>query len=481
MSDTHPTSGGTSSDPRNAALVIGVLAVVAAFALSIGALVVAAGKGDGGGAGGSSAPSSVHVALSEFAIEPGEITIAEGGTLHVENTGATAHNVAVVDQDVATPDLAAGETAELSLAGLPPGDYTVICTIPGHESSGMTAPLTIVAGSGGEAETAAPAAAEGASAGGGHGSHSADTSDEEWARLDAVMEETIKAFPAETEGQGGQRLEPTVLDDGTKRFELTAEIVDWEVAPGQVVEAWTYNGMVPGPEMYVEVGDKVEIVLTNELPMGTDMHLHGVNIPNQSDGVAPLTQDLVMPGETFTYSFTADEVAVAMYHAHHHAQMTVPNGLLGMFYVGQVPIPRGRTIGGQPVPEDVEISQELAMVVNDAGNIGYALNGKSFPATAPIVGTQGDWILLHYANEGTQIHPMHLHQMDQIVVAKDGYPLDEPYAVDTLNVAPGERYSVLIEMENPGTWVWHCHILPHVESDEGMFGMVTAMVVEPRE
>jgi FtsP/CotA-like multicopper oxidase with cupredoxin domain len=45
-------------------------------------------------------------------------------------------------------------------------------------------------------------------------------------------------------------------------------------------------------------------------------------------------------------------------------------------------------------------------------------------------------------------------------------------------VAPGERYTVLINATEPGTWVWHCHILNHVESADGMFGMVTALVVE---
>jgi FtsP/CotA-like multicopper oxidase with cupredoxin domain len=142
-----------------------------------------------------------------------------------------------------------------------------------------------------------------------------------------------------------------------------------------------------------------------------------------------------------------------------------------------VPLPRGRTIGGDLVPVDVQVSQELPMVLNDAGVIGFSLNGKSFPATAPIAASTGDWILVHYFNEGTQIHPMHLHQFDQIVVAKDGYALDQPYLADTLNVAPGERYSVLVQLDKPGTWVWHCHILPHVERESGMFGMVTAVAV----
>jgi FtsP/CotA-like multicopper oxidase with cupredoxin domain len=118
------------------------------------------------------------------------------------------------------------------------------------------------------------------------------------------------------------------------------------------------------------------------------------------------------------------------------------------------------------------------MVLNDAGVIGLSLNGKSFPATQPYTGNVGDWVLVNYFNEGTQIHPMHQHQFDQIVVAKDGFVLDAPYATDTINVAPGERYTVLMQLSDPGVWVWHCHILPHVEQDTGMFGMVTAFIVE---
>jgi FtsP/CotA-like multicopper oxidase with cupredoxin domain len=118
------------------------------------------------------------------------------------------------------------------------------------------------------------------------------------------------------------------------------------------------------------------------------------------------------------------------------------------------------------------------MVLNDAGVIGLTLDGKSFPATAPIVVNEGDWIRVTYFNEGLQAHPMHLHGFEQLVVAKDGEPLDAPYAADTVLVAPGERYSALIHADVAGTWVWHCHILNHVESEQGMFGMVTALVVE---
>ena len=283
------------------------------------------------------------------------------------------------------------------------------------------------------------------------------------------MLETISSFPAETEGTGNETLEPTVLPDGTKQLELTAAVTPWEVEPGRVVDAWTYNGTVPGPMVHVEDGDRVRVVFHNDLPVMSDIHFHGVDVPNSMDGVAPITQDPVLPGESFTYEFTAEGPAVARYHAHAHGEMAVPNGLFAVFLVGELPL---------PLPAGATVDQEIPMVLNDAGVIGLSLNGKSFPATAPIAARAGDWVLIHYFNEGLQVHPMHLHQFDQLVVAKDGFPLDQPYYADTVLVGPGERYSVLVHLDDPGTWVWHCHILNHVERDTGMFGMVTAIVVE---
>ena len=61
-------------------------------------------------------------------------------------------------------------------------------------------------------------------------------------------------FPAETEGKGNQVLEPTILDDGTKRWELTASVIQWETEPGVTVEAYAYNGTVPGPQLRAERG-----------------------------------------------------------------------------------------------------------------------------------------------------------------------------------------------------------------------------------
>ena len=76
------------------------------------------------------------------------------------------------------------------------------------------------------------------------------------------------------------------------------------------------------------------------------------------------------------------------------------------------------------------------------------------------------------------MHPWHLHGMPMRVVARDGYPLAAPFLCDTLGVNPGERWDVIIDCEDPGAWAFHCHILPHAEGHDGMFGMVTALVIQ---
>jgi len=197
------------------------------------------------------------------------------------------------------------------------------------------------------------------------------------------------------------------------------------------------------------------------------IHFHGLLTPNTEDGVTFITQPPVKPGDTYTYTFTAQSTpAVGMYHSHHNAVTQVPDGLAGTFLVGHLPVPAG-----------VTVAQEQSMMLDDAGTIGLSLNGKSFPATAPFVAAQGDWIEVHYLNEGLMAHPMHLHGMAQLVIAKDGFPLAQPYDADTILVGPGERYSVLVHATEVGTWAWHCHILSHAEGPDGMFGMVTALVV----
>jgi len=282
------------------------------------------------------------------------------------------------------------------------------------------------------------------------------------AEMDAAHEARVKAFPAKTQGLGAQALIPKIVN-GVKVFELTAAAVQWEVEPGIRRAAFAYNGQVPGPTIRVTEGDRVRVVLKNTLPESTSIHFHGLVTPNSMDGVPFITQQPVRPAQTFTYEFEAKPAGTHMYHSHNGADQ-ITKGLLGAFIV--------MARGGEP-----KVDADIVMVIND-GPIGYTLNGKSFPATQPIVATRGQRIRIRYMNEGSIIHPMHLHGLVQKVVAKDGRMLAVPYLADTVNVAPGERYDVIVEANLPGVWALHCHILSHAESATGMHGMVTAVIVK---
>jgi FtsP/CotA-like multicopper oxidase with cupredoxin domain len=254
--------------------------------------------------------------------------------------------------------------------------------------------------------------------------------------------------------------------DGFKVFEVTCSEGPWEVNPGQIVQAMMYNGMVPGPEIRVTEGDRVRVVCKNEMSQSTSIHFHGVLVKNVMDGVPFITQDPIKTGGEFIYEFTARNPGSHMYHSHHNATEQVTKGLLGAFII------EAKDKSSEPA-----VDAEYTFILNDTG-AGLTINGKGFPYTQPLTAKLGQTIRVRYMNEGLLIHPMHLHGFPQEVIAKDGWVLPQPWKCDTLNVAPGERYDVLVVCDEPGIWAYHCHILSHAESAHGMFGMVTALIVE---
>jgi plastocyanin len=462
--DVPPPAPRSKPSPVGAGVFLAITGLLIALVLGVVVIgVVALIQDDGGSA--PAASTTVDVQLSEFAID-GELVAEEGDvTINVVNAGAIEHNLSVRETGAQTRNLQSRGVDQLDLGTLDAGTYSLYCTISGHAESGMEAELVVLP----EGE-AAPV--------GGEENMTAEQMDNMMvASMNAYLDPELSA----TEGVGNPILEPTILDDGTKLFELTAAVTPWEVSPGEFVDAWTYNGVVPGPQIKVDVGDNVQVMVTNNTPLGTDVHWHGIHTPNEQDGVSPFTQDPILTGETYLYEFVAEDPAIGMYHAHLHSQTSVINGMFAVFTIGENPIPRGQTVSGVTIPDDLELAWEKPLILNDAGVIGLTLNGKSFPATEKLVIDAGEWGQITYYNEGLTAHPMHLHQFPQLVYAKDGIPLDAPYWADTVNVAPGERYSVIFQAGDPGVWVYHCHILTHVERAEGMFGMVMAVVVNESE
>ena len=465
----EPQSSNRSNFLSTLALFGAGLAVMVAFLT----LAIYVTNDDTASASGSSGPNvavvatTVSATLSDYKITLDQSSIPTGPVnLVVTNTSAIAHNLSIKGL-AKTRDLTKGETQTLSLDSLEAGTYDLNCEIPGHKDLGMVAKLTVKAGdlgAGTKATTQVPSATSALS----------DSPDKvDWRALDKAHERVVQDFlagqPAKTEGLGNQPLAPSIEND-VKVFSLTAKVVQWEVKPGTRYEAWTYNGTVPGPEIRIKQGETVKVRLKNELPESTSIHWHGIEMKdNTQDGVTFVTQDPIQPGATYEYTLTPINCGSHMYHSHHAADAQVPLGLLGALIIDCTTT---------PVPAFAAHTTEYTEVLTD-GPLGFGINGKGFPATSPIVAKVGEKTLIRFMNEGLIIHPMHLHGHHFTVVAKDGNYLPQPYEADTLNIAPGERYDVIVTSLYTGVWAFHCHILTHAESPQGLHGMTTVWVVKP--
>jgi FtsP/CotA-like multicopper oxidase with cupredoxin domain len=118
------------------------------------------------------------------------------------------------------------------------------------------------------------------------------------------------------------------------KFALTARRATIELASGRTVQALTFDGRSPGPELRVRRGDLVEVTLANDdIPQGVTIHWHGVDVPNAEDGVAGVTQDAVLPGARHVYRFRAEQVGTFWYHTHQASSRDVRRGLFGTLVI----------------------------------------------------------------------------------------------------------------------------------------------------
>ncbi|MFD1363219.1 multicopper oxidase family protein [Lentibacillus salinarum] len=291
--------------------------------------------------------------------------------------------------------------------------------------------------------------------------------------------------------------------NGIKKYELTAEPVTQKFTDGFKAKAWGFNGSAPGPTLVAEEGDTVEITVHNSLPEATSVHWHGLEVPNDMDGV-PLVQDSpkIKPGESFTYKFTLEQSGTYMYHSHTKVSKQELMGLTGSFVI-------------QPKKQNEQVDRDIVMMLQEwtldgAGGHGdmnteqehqtgteeddtedaenekgvyevdpmgmepnmFTINGKSYPSTEPIKVKKGETVRIRFTNLSGNSHPMHMHGDDFKVVAADGNRINKSAQLEknTINVAAGETWDIEFTAENVGTWPIHCHKPHHTMNANGETG-----------
>lgn len=282
---------------------------------------------------------------------------------------------------------------------------------------------------------------------------------------------------------------PYVIRNGIKYFELIAEPVQREILPNLYINCWGYNGTMPGPTIVVFPGDYVQLRVYNRLPEDTSVHWHGVDVPNNMDGVPGIEPSpRIMPGQYFDYKFQiTNPPGTHMYHSHFNTARQEMLGLAGGFIIDDPGnrkirdyfillqefnvkgLPKGKIVPG------VYGIDPLSMDFNF-----FTMNGRCFPYTTPMEVSWGDNVRVRLANSSAQPHPIHLHGHQFAVGASDGnmIPSDRRIVKNTILVSSGETWDIEFTANNLGIWPFHCHIPHHITNNftKDIGGMLTTLV-----
>jgi FtsP/CotA-like multicopper oxidase with cupredoxin domain len=260
------------------------------------------------------------------------------------------------------------------------------------------------------------------------------------------------------------------IKDGRKEFHLIAGVVRTEFLPGRPVDAWGYNGMVPGPVIEIDEGDRVRIVVDNHLPEPTSMHWHGLEIPVDMDGAPGISQDPIPPGGRFVYEFDIHQSGTFFYHSHMPMQEMM--GMIGFFVIHPrkpehpvVDRDFGLILQEWDLRPNNTVPNTLAMEFN-----WLTMNGKAGPATTPMIARTGERVRIRLVNLGMDHHPIHLHGNTFVVTGSEaGRAPESTWAPgNTVLVGVAQARDIEFDAKYEGDWMVHCH-MPH----HGMNQMVS--------
>lgn len=322
-----------------------------------------------------------------------------------------------------------------------------------------------------------------------------------------------------------------------REIDLDVQIVPHEIVPGYSFHALAFNGQVPGPEIRLKEGEWVKVNFTNKTELLHTIHWHGVDLQYENDGVPYATQHPVMPGATFEYRFQAIPAGTRLYHCHFGTLLHMQHAMHGALIIEPEEDPIKEEFGytrdytlvlstfdTNAARDDMnfmlermkqrlwlmregkldartlavfESKEAMFEAIEDGWDPPYlpnrnqkraaaqlehnffAINGKGYPLTEPLMIRRGEAIRVRLVNGGSLVHHMHLHGHQFWTVAKDGNLLISPIQMNTVKIGPGETIDIVIEGYNPGYWTFHDHDTSRV-TNNGMYpgGMLTLLIYE---
>lgn len=318
-------------------------------------------------------------------------------------------------------------------------------------------------------------------------------------------ESPVPARPNDNRTPAG-RLSGGVL---TLSLDLTETLWRPEGASGRAIPTFAFAEAgkapsIPGPLIRVDEGIEVRATLHNRLDRSAVIHgLH------DHDGAADSV--VLAAGESRLVAFRAETPGTQLYWA----RTTTSGRIIGrnedsQLVGGFIVDPRG---GVRPAGERVMLITVFDDTVLAPGFTNdhfqaFALNGLSWPYTERVQGTQGDTLHWRVINGSDHFHPMHLHGFFFTVESHGSFLRDTIYAVSdrreavTEALRPGSGIALSWIADRPGNWVFHCHLIAHIDPalradrstnampashgpghshmDDAMAGLVVAITIRAR-
>src|SRR6202789_869406 len=243
--------------------------------------------------------------------------------------------------------------------------------------------------------------------------------------------------------------------------DVTLEIAPYtlEASPKHRIRTVAYNGQIPGPLFRMREGEPQSVEIRNLTQDAEVVHWHGLYLPPEIDGAMEEGTPMIAPGDSTRYTMTPKPAGFRWYHTHTFAGKNLTKAQYGGLHGFLLIEPRDT-----PAAYDREVFLGLhdwngQFLSSDDGYMNpvydvATINGKMLGSGDPVRVKPGERVMMHILNSSpTEVHWISFSGHSFKVVALDGNPVAEPQTVSMLRLAPAERVSAIVEMNNPGVWV----------------------------
>jgi FtsP/CotA-like multicopper oxidase with cupredoxin domain len=280
------------------------------------------------------------------------------------------------------------------------------------------------------------------------------------------------AFPEIQPAPGGRRREFWIQAESHRWNVIPTGKDDWEhmrIPRRHRFDAMVYREMtegfakpkygitIPGPTLYAEVGDVIAVHFRNAMTkrdQPVTMHPHGVRYNPEYDGayMGRYTRagGFIAPGEEFTYQWECGPDSIGAWPYHDHGPNHVLNAMRGLF--GAIVVrPRGAK---WPDRSYSLFLHSFPPNVTGLDANFQCINGRSFAGNTPTLTSRvGEDVEFNVFGMDNFFHTFHVHGHRWRDGA--GTPVDNP------TVGPNETVIARFNEDNPGRWLYHCHVFSH--------------------